>query len=97
MLEDVPKEGQPLKLNGSIMLARAESRDDVLKEIEKDVYFQNNVWDKSKVSFMCLSKRMACSFSSFGTMSPKLKHPIQQIQIFPFASGFRQSLIFTPP
>ncbi|KAL9097226.1 MAG: hypothetical protein Q9165_000653 [Trypethelium subeluteriae] len=48
-LEDVPKEGQPLKLKGSVMLAWAESRDEVMKVIEEDVYFKNDVWDKSKI------------------------------------------------
>ena len=48
-LEDVPKEGQSLKLNGSVMLAWAESKEQVMKELEEDVYFKNDVWDKSKV------------------------------------------------
>ena len=49
-LEDVPEEGQPLKMKGSVMLALAESKEQVMKEIEEDVYFKNEVWDRSKVS-----------------------------------------------
>ncbi|KAI9664586.1 MAG: hypothetical protein M1821_006032 [Bathelium mastoideum] len=48
MLEDIPEEGETLKLKGSVMLAWAESKEQVMKEIEQDVYFKNDVWDKSK-------------------------------------------------
>lgn len=50
MLEDVPQEGEPLKLNGSAFIAVANSREEVLDELKKDVYTANGVWDMSKVS-----------------------------------------------
>lgn len=61
-LEDVPKEGQPLKLKGSVMLAWAESKEQVMKELEEDVYFKNDVWHKSKVSYIFT---FAKSFQSY--------------------------------
>lgn len=51
MLEDVPKEGSPLKINGSVMMAVASSKEEVLEKIKKDVYAGQGVWDMDKVSF----------------------------------------------
>jgi hypothetical protein len=50
MLEDVPKEGSPLKINGSVMMAVASSKEEVLEKIKKDVYAGQGVWDMDKVS-----------------------------------------------
>lgn len=50
MLEDVPKEGSPLKINGSVMMAVASSKEEVLEKIKKDVYADKGVWDMDKVS-----------------------------------------------
>lgn len=48
-LEDLPKEGEGLKIQGSIMLAVAESKEEVLAELKKDVYSESGVWDWEKV------------------------------------------------
>lgn len=51
MLEDTPKEGEGLKINGSVMMAVAASKEEVLEKIKKDVYANEGVWDMEKVSF----------------------------------------------
>lgn len=48
-LEEVPKEGEPMKMLGSAMLAWAASKEEVLEKLKKDVYTENQVWDWSKV------------------------------------------------
>ncbi|EKG21408.1 Dimeric alpha-beta barrel [Macrophomina phaseolina MS6] len=48
-LEDVPKEGEPMKMLGSAMLAWASSKEEVLEKLKKDVYTENRVWDWEKV------------------------------------------------
>ena len=40
-----------------MMIARAESREQVVEELKKDVYTTAGVWDWEKVSFMGESKR----------------------------------------
>ncbi|KAH0358622.1 hypothetical protein KCU89_g19500, partial [Aureobasidium melanogenum] len=45
----VPKEGSPLKINGSVMMAVASSKEEVLEKIKKDVYAGQGVWDMDKI------------------------------------------------
>jgi hypothetical protein len=46
----VPKEGEnPPPIIGSVMLALAESREEVLEKLKKDIYSEREVWDWSKV------------------------------------------------
>ncbi|KAI4717378.1 hypothetical protein E4T48_06409 [Aureobasidium sp. EXF-10727] len=49
MLEDVPKEGSPLKIKGSVMLALASSKEEVMEKIKKDIYADKGVWDMDKI------------------------------------------------
>ncbi|KAF6224074.1 hypothetical protein HO133_010648 [Letharia lupina] len=49
ILEEVIKEAQGPRIKGSIMLAFAESKEDVLKALQEDVYFTQGVWDWNKV------------------------------------------------
>lgn len=49
ILEDVVKEGEGPKIKGSIMLAFAESEEDVLKALREDIYSTEGVWDWNKV------------------------------------------------
>lgn len=51
MLEDVPKEGSPLKITGSVMMAVASSKEEVMEKIKSDIYADKGVWDMDKVSF----------------------------------------------
>jgi hypothetical protein len=50
MLDNVPQEGSPLEIRGSVMLAVASSKEEVLEKIKKDVYAAEGVWDMDKVS-----------------------------------------------
>jgi hypothetical protein len=49
LLEEPPKEGEPLKLNGSVVSTYASSREEVLEQLKGDIYFSSGVWDLSKV------------------------------------------------
>jgi len=48
-LEEVPKEGEPLKIIGSIVVTWATSREEVIEKLKKDIYAKNEVWDFEKV------------------------------------------------
>lgn len=48
-LSDVPKEGEPLKIIGSAMVALAATKEEVVERLKADVYNENGVWDLSKV------------------------------------------------
>ena len=41
--------GEQPTLKGSVMLAMANSKEEVLDELRKDPYFKNEVWDFEKV------------------------------------------------
>lgn len=49
LLTDVPKEGGPLDIQGSAMVAVAASKEDVIEFLKKDIYSTSGVWDFSKV------------------------------------------------
>lgn len=49
MLEEVPKEGEGLKIMGSAMMAHAATKEEVLEAIKQDIYFKTNVWNLDKV------------------------------------------------
>ncbi|GAB7351984.1 hypothetical protein MBLNU459_g2508t2 [Dothideomycetes sp. NU459] len=51
-LEDVPKEGEGLKINGSVMLASAESKEEVLEKLKADVYAKGEVWNFEKIQII---------------------------------------------
>lgn len=50
LLSDVPKEGEPLKIVGSTMIAQASTKEEVMDIIKKDIYSESGVWDLEKVS-----------------------------------------------
>ena len=56
MLEEVPKESEGLKIMGSVMLALAESREDVVKALQEDIYYKSGVWDWDKVQIHPVSQ-----------------------------------------
>jgi uncharacterized protein YciI len=58
MLEDTPKEGSPLKITGSVMMAVASSKEEVMEKIKSDIYADKGVWDMDKVSFFSLSMEL---------------------------------------
>lgn len=48
-LDQPIKEGEKPQINGSVMLALAESKEEVLNALKEDVYFKSGVWDWDKV------------------------------------------------
>ena len=53
MLEEEPKDGEPLKVNGSAMLIAADTREEAMQIIENDIYYESGVWDPEKVCWTC--------------------------------------------
>ena len=53
MLEDIPQEGQGLKIKGSVMMATCETKEEVLEKLKQDVYAKE-VWDLDNVSLSSL-------------------------------------------
>jgi len=49
-LDEPIKEGSGPKINGSIMMAVADTKEEVMEKLKKDVYYSGEVWDTSKVS-----------------------------------------------
>ena len=62
ILEETIKEGEDPKFKGSIMLAFAESEAEVLKVLQEDIYFKEDVWDWHKVQIqpVCLDVQSSC-------------------------------------
>jgi len=46
---DLPKEGSPPPIIGSIMLAYAESKEEVLERLKADLYTTEGVWNWDQV------------------------------------------------
>ena len=52
-LEEPMKEGDTPKLKGSVVLAEAESREEVIKTLKEDIYSRSEVWNWDKVEKRC--------------------------------------------
>jgi hypothetical protein len=50
LLEEVPKEGEQMKMLGSAMVASASSKEELLEILKNDIYAKSEVWDFDKVS-----------------------------------------------
>lgn len=48
-IEGPPREGEPLALDGSVMIAVAESKEEVLEKLRKDIYATSGVWNMDEV------------------------------------------------
>ena len=48
-LEEHTAEGESPKINGSIMLALAQSKDEVIQALKQDIYYESGVWDWERV------------------------------------------------
>lgn len=48
-LDEQPKDGEPMKINGSAMLIAADTEEDAMKIIVDDIYYKSGVWDPKKV------------------------------------------------
>ena len=85
-------EGEGPKINGSIMVAVANTKEEVLEKIKSDIYATSGVWDESKVRYWASGcgilepAQLGRHRGAFG----RLTH--LQIQIFPFKSALRQQL-----
>ena len=57
--------GEGLKINGSVMMALAESKEEVLAALKEDVYSTAGVWDWEKVTIHPVST--SCYTPTFST------------------------------
>lgn len=48
--DHTPKEGEPLKAMGSVLMTKAESLEAARKFVESDVYYTAGVWDPERLS-----------------------------------------------
>jgi hypothetical protein len=55
-LEEPFKEGEQMKANGSVMLARADTREEVLEKVKEDIYYKSGVWDADKVCVVSVAR-----------------------------------------
>ena len=78
---DEPPSESGLKANGSVMVAVAESKEEVLDKIKKDVYATSGVWDMDQVR-ISLGRSLRNQANCTTT----------QVQIFPFKSAIRKPL-----
>jgi hypothetical protein len=51
-LDEPLREGQSPKINGSIMMAEADTVDEVWQWVRNDIYYTTGVWDIEKVRAM---------------------------------------------
>jgi hypothetical protein len=58
MLEEPIKEGVAPKMKGSVLMCVADTEEEVLERVRKDVYWTSDVWDKEKVSLLLHWKRI---------------------------------------
>lgn len=80
ILDEAAADGKPLKITGSAMVFRADTKEEVLEQVKQDVYYKGDVWDKEKVrrerSIVYCEMRLITS----------------QVQILPFLTAFRKGL-----
>nr|OQO22666.1 hypothetical protein B0A51_11531 [Rachicladosporium sp. CCFEE 5018] len=48
-LDEPVQEGQGPKINGSVMLALSETREEVIEKLKQDVYWTKGVWDVDRI------------------------------------------------
>lgn len=48
-MDEPLQDGQPPKINGSIMMAEADTVEEVWKWVRNDIYYTTGVWDIEKV------------------------------------------------
>jgi hypothetical protein len=53
MLEEPIREGVPPKMKGSVLMCVADTEEEVMERVRRDVYYEAGVWDKEKVSSFC--------------------------------------------
>ena len=57
-MDEVPKDGEASKFCGSVMLALANSREEIITALKEDIYSTSDVWDWDRVQIypVCTSK-----------------------------------------
>ena len=75
MLDEVPDEGDPLKIQGSAMVALASSKEEVMEMLKKDIYAKSEVWDFSKACFNVMRKRELANFQIDSDLSVQVCFP----------------------
>ena len=75
-------EGERPKIKGSIMLAFAETKVDVIKALQDDVYFKEGVWDWKKAQIHPVCQEFPRSYDPSSPLMIVCK----------FKSAFRQPL-----
>ena len=53
-LDEVLQPGKPPKINGSVMLVQAETKEEAERILKEDIYTKSDVWDWEKVSVVVL-------------------------------------------
>ena len=73
-------EGEGPKIKGSIMLAFAETKEDVIKALQDDVYFEEGVWDwkKAQIHPVCQESPWSYNFSFPLMIDCKFKSAFRQ-------------------
>ncbi|KAL9128634.1 MAG: hypothetical protein Q9217_002730 [Psora testacea] len=56
LLDEPVKEGGNLKMNGSFLLAVAETREEVIKTLREDIYTTARVWDWNRIEIHPVSR-----------------------------------------
>ncbi|OBT65264.1 hypothetical protein VE03_04639 [Pseudogymnoascus sp. 23342-1-I1] len=51
-LDEPPKDGEALKINGSCFIAHATTKEEVMVQLRNDVYAKGEVWDFEKIQIM---------------------------------------------
>ncbi|KAI9712516.1 MAG: hypothetical protein M1812_006825 [Candelaria pacifica] len=85
LLETQPKEGETLKIKGSVMLAQAESKEEVMVALKEDPYYRSNIWDWEKV-------RLALDLLSITTVIYIYRKEVltSQVEIIPVSSDYQR-------
>ena len=70
-LDEPVKEGEGPKINGSVMIIMADTKEEALKFVESDVYTESDVWNLSKVSRIPM---MVCGRLLIHECRPRYSH-----------------------
>lgn len=87
ILDEVPKEGDPLKMIGSAIVCVAASKEEVIEKLRKDIYAESDVWDLSKV--VSNPHISSCFYKHAIAISCVFKLTCKQVQIYPYKCAFR--------
>ena len=68
-MDEELKDGEIPKINGSVMMAWAESKDEVLAALKEDIYSTSGVWDWEKVTIHPVSLPVLLAFHHYKRLS----------------------------